>query len=60
MKILEQEDLASRQKLPLLVQFTHVKEIKQDFIKVIPEICKEKHPILHKFISMTANHQDLS
>ena len=49
MKIVEQESLISQK---LKVKFAQVKEVKQDFMEVIPEINEEHHPILHKFLSM--------
>lgn len=46
--MVEQESLVSQK---LKVKFTQVKEVKQDFIEVLPEINNDHHPILHSFIT---------
>jgi hypothetical protein len=47
--MLEQEITVSQK---LLVKFASIDEYKEEYAEVIPQINKEKHPIVHRYISM--------
>jgi hypothetical protein len=51
-KILLEQEISVAQKL--LVNFKYVEETKDDLEQLIPKFEIEKHPILHRYISMKA------
>ena len=51
--MIEQEESVSSK---LKVNFTQLCEDKNDFIEVNSQINQERHPILHKFISMKIDY----